>query len=600
MRGPAAESYLSTGKLIAAAKDSGAGAVHPGYGFLSENADFAAACGKAGLVFIGPPAEVIARMGNKAEAKRAMTKAGIPCLPGYAGADQSDKTLAAEARKIGYPVMIKAAAGGGGRGMRLVEGSAELAAALRLARSEALNAFGSGELILERALPCARHVEIQILADRHGNVVHLGERDCSVQRRHQKVVEEAPCPAMTPELRAAMGGAAIKAARAVGYEGAGTVEFLLDESGGFYFLEMNTRLQVEHPVTELVTGRDLVALQFAVARGEPLGFAQCDVALSGHAVEARLYAEDPAQDFLPSTGVICRWRPGAGAGIRIDSGITEGQEVSPFYDPLLAKIIARGATREEARQRLVASLRDTVLFGPASNRDFLIEVLENGTFARGEATTAFLSQEFGAPIGDMLVPTFADIAAVAALIHADDAAAALASAVDVVPDLLGWSSSGQLKAGLRLGHGDRQWTLWLTSERDGHLTVTDGTETATCTTAPLRVDGVRCDLRAFHRVGSGAYLATGTKTVAVRILRAGASAGAGGDGIVSAPMHGNLLEVFVKPGDHVEPGTRLAVLEAMKMQQEILSGVAGRVRQISAPAQVKAGDLIVEIEVDAA
>lgn len=321
---PVGESYLVADKILAAAAKAGADAIHPGYGFLSENAAFAEAVSGAGLTFVGPPANAITVMGDKAGAKRAMIAAGVPCVPGYQGEDQSDETLLAESKGVGFPIMVKAAAGGGGRGMRLVDDLVKLADAIRLARSEAENAFGSGELILERAILRPRHVEVQVFADAHGECVHLGERDCSVQRRHQKVIEEAPCPVMTPELRAEMGAAAVAAAKAVDYRGAGTVEFLLDESGAFYFLEMNTRLQVEHPVTEEVTGLDLVALQLNVAMGVPLGMTQDDVTLTGHSIEIRLYAENPDKNFLPSTGPIHLWAEPSGVGVRTDSGIETG------------------------------------------------------------------------------------------------------------------------------------------------------------------------------------------------------------------------------------------------------------------------------------
>jgi geranyl-CoA carboxylase alpha subunit len=339
------ESYLAVEKLLSAARASGADAVHPGYGFLSENAGFAQACADAGLVFIGPPPSAIDAMGNKAAAKRRMIEAGVPCVPGYQGADQSDATLIAEATKIGLPVMVKAAAGGGGRGMRLVHDSGELAEAIVGARNEAQNAFGSGELILEKAVIDARHVEIQVFADAYGNVIHLGERDCSVQRRHQKVIEEAPSPAVYGALRQRMGAAAVAAARAIGYRGAGTVEFLLGADGAFYFLEMNTRLQVEHPVTEMITGQDLVAWQLRVAAGEKLPLSQDDVQLDGHAIEVRLYAEDPYAGFLPQTGTVAAWRPAEGPGLRTDHGMRDGQAISAFYDPMIAKVIAHGATR---------------------------------------------------------------------------------------------------------------------------------------------------------------------------------------------------------------------------------------------------------------
>ena len=345
---PVKESYLDAGKILDAARRTGAQAIHPGYGFLSENAEFAEACEKEGIAFIGPSAEAIRVMGNKAESKRRMIEAEVPCIEGYQDVDQSDATLIEAAKKIGIPIMVKAAAGGGGRGMRLVEKMEDLPLALSSARSEAENAFGSGELILEKAVIQPRHVEIQVFGDQHGNVVHLGERDCSIQRRHQKVVEESPCPVMTPELRAAMGAAAVNAAKSINYVGAGTVEFLLDRENKFYFLEMNTRLQVEHPVTEMVTGLDLVALQFRAAQGYPLGLAQEDITLTGHAIEVRLYAEDVSNDFLPATGTAHVWEVPTGEGIRVDHGLLQGQEISPFYDPMVAKIIAWGEDRDVA------------------------------------------------------------------------------------------------------------------------------------------------------------------------------------------------------------------------------------------------------------
>ncbi len=387
-------SYLNCAAIVAAAKQMGADAVHPGYGFLSENADFALACAEAGLTFIGPPPAAIAAMGNKAAAKRRMLEAGVPCVPGYQGADQSEATLTHEAERIGFPVMVKAAAGGGGRGMRLVAAKRDLAAALAGARAEAENAFGSGELLLEQAVVDGRHVEIQVLADTHGNVIHLGERDCSVQRRHQKVLEEAPSPAVGPELRASMGAAAVAVAKAIGYTNAGTVEFLLGSDGAFYFLEMNTRLQVEHAVTEMVTGLDLVALQIRIAAGEPLPISQGDSSIAGHAIEARLYAEAPHRGFLPQPGQLAVWRPPGGHGLRVDHGLNPSQAISSYYDPMLAKIIAVGASREEARRRLVQALEQTVALGTGTNRAFLIDALSHPEFVAGRATTQFVPKHF--------------------------------------------------------------------------------------------------------------------------------------------------------------------------------------------------------------
>lgn len=595
--GPVGDSYLDADKVLAAARDAGAEAVHPGYGFLSENAGFAKACADAGLTFIGPSADAIALMGNKAAAKRRMIEAGVPCVPGYEGADQSPDVLAAEAGKIGYPVMIKAAAGGGGRGMRLVTAPVDFAKALDLAKSEALSAFGSDEMILERAVIRPRHVEIQVFADATGHTIHLGERDCSVQRRHQKVVEEAPSPVMRPDLRAEMGAAAVEAARAIAYSGAGTVEFLLDESGAFYFLEMNTRLQVEHPVTELVTGLDLVALQIRAARGQALAVTQEDVVLKGHAIEVRLYAEDPAQNFLPQAGMIHQWLAPQGAGIRVDAGIVSGQEISAFYDPMLAKVIAHGATRAEALDRLIAALGDMVMFGPACNRDFLIDVLRHEAFVSGAATTDFIGAYFDPlPLPEV---TSADLALAASLIYRADQAA-LAKTADLQSELLGWSSQGALQARMLLEVGSDPVTVLLRETRDGiDVQIGEAQHHLVRQGGCLRLDGQRVDLRNHLMVADDLYLATGARLLKLTRLRAGASAAAtAGGGEVRAPMHGNLLEICVQTGDQVEVGSRLAVLEAMKMQHEILADVAGAVAEVTAVAasQVKAGDLLVQIE----
>ena len=465
---PVGESYLNIDRILEAAHTSGADAVHPGYGFLSENEVFAAACEKAGLVFIGPPPAAIAAMGNKAAAKRRMIDAGVPCVPGYQGDDQSDANLEKEARKIGLPVMVKAAAGGGGRGMRLVTDGAELLDAIRTARTEAQSAFGSGELILEKAVVDARHVEIQVFADNHGNVIHLGERDCSVQRRHQKVIEEAPSPAVNADLRARMGAAAVAAARAIDYRGAGTVEFLLGGDRAFYFLEMNTRLQVEHPVTEAITGLDLVDWQLRVARGEALPLAQDQVQLKGHAIEVRLYAEDAYAGFLPQTGRIDVWRPATGPGVRTDHGMKDGLAISPFYDPMIAKVIAHGATRDEARRRLVKALRDTVVLGPTTNRHFLIRLLEHPEFAAGKATTAFLSKHAFAE------PEITDR-------HWKLAASLLwrQSAERFPAALRGWRNSNPEPTPIKLAVGDLARTIEVTARRTSRARRRRFTSTAT-------------------------------------------------------------------------------------------------------------------------
>ena len=421
------------------------------------------------MVFIGPTASAIELMGNKAEARRRMIDAGVPCVPGFEGRAQDDETMARAAEEIGFPVMVKAAMGGGGRGMRLVTEQAGLPDALRQARSEAESAFGSGELILEKAIVRPRHVEIQVFADEHGQVIHLGERDCSIQRRHQKVVEEVALPGDDGcRLRASMGAAAVEAARSIGYVGAGTVEFLLDENGEFYFLEMNTRLQVEHPVTEAVTGLDLVALQISVAQSERLPLGQEDLVLDGHAIEVRLYAEDPEKDFMPGTGRIALWHPPQGEGIRVDDGIATGLEISPYYDAMVAKIIAWGASRESARLRLLRALNETAVFGISTNRDFLIRVLRNETFVEGAATTAFIEDNSAAlAVKSSLTPFHRQ--AIAALVdYRAGAKRSMEASVQVSPVLLDWSSAGSLFSPFLLSSGDSQHKLTVASDRSGY------------------------------------------------------------------------------------------------------------------------------------
>jgi len=600
---PVAESYLQADAILDAARTAGADAIHPGYGFLSENAGFAAAVEASGLTWVGPPPAAITLMGDKAEAKRAMIAAGVPCVPGYDGEDQSEENFTRIAAEIGFPVMVKASAGGGGRGMRMVERAGDLPAALGLARSEAENAFGSGMLILEKAIPRPRHVEIQVFADAHGTTIHLGERDCSVQRRHQKVLEEAPCPVMTPELRGAMGAAAVEAARAVDYRGAGTVEFLLGESGAFYFLEMNTRLQVEHPVTEMVTGLDLVALQVKVAEGQPLGIAQEDVRLTGHAIEARLYAEDPGEDFLPSTGPVALWSPPP--GIRVDAGIETGGEVSPHYDAMVAKLIAYGETREAALRQLSTAFAQTALFGPRTNLAFLADAVGRETFAEGRATTAFIAEEYGEAGFSAGAPCDADLAAGAVIEHLHRRTDTQALALDVPDELLDWSSTAPRPSMAAYALGDGVQKVRVEPGTDGYrVTVgaTDMTVTVdgrTADAATLKIDGHPAHYR-FLDTGTGElFLARGSVTHRL-VNRARQLASAGDDaggGTVTAPMHGLLLSVEVAVGESVRRGDRLAVLEAMKMQHEILAEVDGEVTAIAASAnsQIAADDLILEI-----
>jgi len=605
---PVNESYLVQDTVIAAAKFSGAEAIHPGYGFLSENAAFARACEKAGLIFIGPSPDAIHLMGNKAQAKRRMIAAGVPCVPGYEGEDQSDATLLREGAKIGLPLMVKAAAGGGGRGMRLVHKVGELANAIKLARAEASSAFGNGDLILEKAIMRPRHVEVQVFGDSRGTIVHLGERDCSVQRRHQKVVEEAPCPIMTDALRDAMGVAAVAAARSIDYCGAGTVEFLLDDSGTFYFLEMNTRLQVEHPVTELITGLDLVALQLQVAQGEPLGLTQDDITLTGHAIEVRLYTEDPTQDFLPTSGPVDLWSPPVGTGIRVDSGICSGQDISPYYDPMVAKIIASGPTREIARLRLIEALHNTVLFGTRHNRDFLVACLEKECFAAGQATTAFIAEEFAAgEITDPL-PHFADSAVAAVLELALQHRDLYDSSVIVAPQLRDWASASPLVSRKQYVHGEQVHDLAITPLGNARYRVFDAANSVVIellsmadSTAHVVIDEAQHMVR-YHLSEVGKlYLSSAGRAAQYRdmIRLDGALDHAGGSGRIVAPMHGLLLEVRVATGDTVTVGQTLAVLEAMKMHYEIVADAAGVVSEVMAVAgqQVAADDLLIHVEI---
>ncbi|HVC20565.1 MAG TPA: biotin carboxylase N-terminal domain-containing protein [Vicinamibacterales bacterium] len=445
----AAESYLSISRLIDAARSSGADAVHPGYGFLSENPGFAAACEDAGLTFVGPPAAVIERMGSKIEARRVAEAAGVPVVPGGTPVDQSDAGIRQEALRIRLPVLIKASAGGGGKGMRTVRTEAELDAAIPAARREAVAAFGDGTLYVERLVDRPRHVEVQVFGDGRGEVVHLFERECSVQRRHQKIIEESPSPVLTPAIRDRMTAAALAAARAVGYRSAGTIEFLLEGTGDaarFYFLEMNTRLQVEHPVTEAVTGVDLVRAQLTVASGRPLPWRQADLTQRGHAIECRVYAEDPAHGFLPQAGPLLLYREPVRPGIRIDSGVAEGGEVSVYYDPMLAKLIAAGETRDAARTRATAALRAYAILGIRTNIPFLLRILEDPHFAAADIDTAFLDRGDARLTGDSAAMVPVPAAALAAAAACDERPAAVrrAGAPDVVNDpwtlLTGWRS----------------------------------------------------------------------------------------------------------------------------------------------------------------
>ncbi|HKS63191.1 MAG TPA: acetyl-CoA carboxylase biotin carboxylase subunit [Xanthobacteraceae bacterium] len=586
---PAArESYLSIDKLITVARFTQAQCIHPGYGFLSENAQFAESCAAAGIVFVGPPPSAIRAMGLKDQAKALMEKAGVPVVPGYHGERQDAKFLKEKAYEIGYPVLIKAVAGGGGKGMRRVDKHAEFDTALEGAAREAQSAFGDPRVLIEKYVTAPRHVEMQVFADRHGNVIHLNERDCSLQRRHQKVIEEAPAPGMTAEVRAAMGRAATEAARAVGYEGAGTVEFIADGAqglrpNGFWFMEMNTRLQVEHPVTEAITGLDLVELQFRVAAGDTLPLAQADVRIDGHAAEARLYAEDPERNFLPSTGKLTALEFPAGEGVRIDTGVETGSVVSPYYDPMIAKVIAHGRDRGQALQRLAGALGDTVVVGPHANAAFLKALVSHPEFRAGRFDTGFIDRNL------------------AELVRVDPAAenAAIAAAVETLlrpaaqPDG-GWRDPWDANDAFSLGPA-RQLDLDITV--DGHprtaaVAWRDG--------AQVTVDGVAAGNGVrFVPAGAGVVaIANGVqRSVALKSYDSIDVDHLDGDGVIKAPMHGKVLAILVEQGARVAKGERVAVVEAMKMEHALTAPIDGTVGEIvaSVGAQIAEGATILSI-----
>ena len=591
-----AQSYLNIGAIIAAAKSSGADAVHPGYGFLAENEDFAQACHDAGLVFIGPSPEAIKAMGNKAGAKEIMQAAGVPCVPGYQGVDQSETVMLAEAQRIGFPVMIKAVAGGGGRGMRLVADATAFLDALRSARSEAQSAFGSATVILERAIIDPRHIEIQVFGDAFGNAIHFGERDCSVQRRHQKLIEEAPSPKITPELRARMGTVAVNAIKSIGYQGAGTLEFLLDQKGEFHFMEMNTRLQVEHPVTEAITGLDLVELQLRVASGEPLGLRQENIQFFGHAIEVRLCSEDAAHDFMPQSGRMAVWQ--MPDGLRVEHALRSGSEIPPFYDSMIAKLISHGATRDEARRRLVHGIEQTAAFGVTTNQAFLSACLRHAEFAAGRATTAFIGQNRG----DLLAPRKAarsDAAFAALLLYATD------------PFAPPWQSGRSLAATFprpaRVELDDALYDIEIMVERDGgYAARLDGTEyrfeidELGREAIRFRSDGLSGSAR-FFREGDRLYILRQGITVSVRDVTMSAPAAVGAssnDGRIRAAMNGRVVAVLVKEGEPIAAGQPVITLEAMKMEHVHSAPISGTISvvQVIEGDQVMTGRIMVEIE----
>jgi 3-methylcrotonyl-CoA carboxylase alpha subunit len=607
---PPRESYLVVDKILDAAKRTGAQAIHPGYGFLSENAGFAEACGKTGIVFIGPPPSAIRAMGSKSEAKKIMEKARVPLVPGYHGDDQSPELLAKEAERIGFPVLIKASAGGGGKGMRVVESAVRFADQLAGAKREAKASFADDHVLVEKYLTRPRHIEIQVFADTHGNCLYLFERDCSIQRRHQKVIEEAPAPNMDPARRQSMGEAAVAAAKAIGYVGAGTVEFIANQDGTFYFMEMNTRLQVEHPVTEMITGQDLVEWQLVVAAGGKIPLTQDQLSIDGHAVEVRLYAEDPDRNFLPSTGTLAHLRlPPEGPHVRVDTGVREGDTVTPFYDPMIAKVIVHDRDRPSAMRRMAALMGETEVVGVTTNAALLKALCAHPAFVGGEVDTGFIERH--------REELFAKAKA------ADDRAFAVATLARVAE----WASASNdpwdQKNGFRLletGHdevrwkdGDREVAVIVRRPRDGSLS--------------LELPGGAVEANVRRGQDGRLAIRLGNDTFTAAVVRRTANDGgtdytlfadggsqrlrlvdpldvtqyeavASGEGSVRSPLPGKIIDLRVRPGDTVTRGQPLLVLEAMKMEHTLAAPADGKVKSVryAVGEQVPEGAELVEFE----
>ncbi|NLD54739.1 MAG: acetyl/propionyl/methylcrotonyl-CoA carboxylase subunit alpha [Burkholderiaceae bacterium] len=629
---PARESYLRGEEILRVARESGAQAIHPGYGFLSENESFAQACADAGIVFIGPPAAAIRAMGLKAESKRLMAAAGVPLVPGYHDAEQDPSRLRDEADRIGYPVLIKASAGGGGKGMRVVATAGEFDSMLASCRREAAAAFGNDAVLIERYLQRPRHVEIQVFADTQGHCLHLFERDCSVQRRHQKVVEEAPAPGMSPTRREAMGAAAVAAARAVGYVGAGTVEFIVDSSGDFYFMEMNTRLQVEHPVTEMITGLDLVEWQLRVASGEPLPVTQAELAFEGHAIEARIYAENPEKGFLPSVGTLLHFatppavefRVGEAAGrrarLRIDAGVGEGDAITPFYDPMIAKVIAWGEDRDTARRGMDQALAGLRIVGPASNVGFLRRLMADTAFAQADLDTGLIERRREHLLPPPAPATPAELGLAAAAVLRREPAGR-----DPWDARNGWRLAAPLTRRIVFAEASEEREVLVTYRRAPFGTAADApaecrfTVAGSATDAPT-VDGivlapeedgtlvVQVGERR-HRghavvVDETLHLFTADRNLRLRhvdrLLHAGDAAEEGGR--LTAPMPGKVISVLVQAGQRVTKGQALLVMEAMKMEHTIAAPLSGEVTLLhfGVGDQVPEGEVLVAIESPAA
>ncbi len=613
----AAESYLKVEALLDACRQTGANAIHPGYGFLSENAAFAQACADAGVIFIGPSPEAIRVMGDKAGAKKEMLKAGVPTAPGYLGADQNDETLIAEAKKLGFPLLVKAVSGGGGRGMRLVHQADELAQAIVSARREAQSAFGDGTLMLERLILDGRHIEIQVFADSHGNAVYIGERDCTAQRRRQKVIEESPSPVVSSAMREAMGRDAVLAAKAINYCGAGTIEYIVDQDLNYYFLEMNTRLQVEHPVTEMISGLDLVEWQLRVAAGQPLPLRQDQITLSGHAIEARLYTEDPYAGFAPQTGHIAWWRPAKAlfGGVRIDDGIVEGGEVTPHYDPMVAKLIVHGRDRDDAIRRLIATLDDAPLLGLKHNARFLRDLVDDARFRAGTMTTTLIDQWQSENLPILQRPVAADetwLVAAAVI-------AARQQSSQVGLHAQGLRADSVTTFDLPMAQDTVKRTLRVQSQRNGRFLVSP-----TPTSAPrslrlishgdahdadLRGGVLRYELDGVQRrvlavwQGDELHVVVQAATFVFNEVSAWPDQGNALDPRRAlSPVAGTVAQVLVKTGDVVTEGQPLLSIEAMKMEMWLSAQAAGVIKAVYAQAgeQVQAKTLLIDIELTAA
>jgi len=594
---PANQSYLDIEKILAAAKETGAEVIHPGYGFLSESTDFVEACEQAGFIFVGPPASAVALMASKTVARHEMAKVGVPLVPGYDGPSADDAVLQTEADRIGYPLMVKAAAGGGGRGIRIANNSAGLLDAVSSARAEALSTFRSAELLLEKCVVNARHIEVQVFADQAGNAVYLGDRDCSMQRRNQKVIEEAPAVNISDEVRKKMGEVAVQAAKAVAYVGAGTVEFLLEETGEFYFLEMNTRLQVEHPVTEMVTGEDLVEWQLRVAAGENLPKTQQQITLQGHAIEVRIYAEDFEAGFVPQTGTILSWQAPSGEGIRVDSGITSGQVVSPHYDSMVAKLICFANNRDESIRRLRRALRDSHLLGLSSNKTFLLQLIDEPVYIAGKATTRFIEEQF--------LPAHTES------LEASDTVWALAAVLlSRTVGASGWRSTGTLRWPVRLSiqsevrdfYVSQQAEVYTVENMPGVDEPRVVTELQILEENGVNIDvllnGVRQRLAIALDQQQTAYIDTRFEAFSIEKLSfSDKTDNLESERNLAAPMSGRISEIRAKAGDTVNKGDVLVVLESMKMFQELTAQASGVIAEvyISADDQVDVGAALIDL-----